>query len=73
MTLEEKIDIIKEILECEDSEIGADTNLADIQEWDSLSVLSLIMYMLDNYSVQVSGSDVRNFKIVQDIVNLFPE
>lgn len=73
MTLDEKIEIIKEILECEDSDICPDTKLSEIQEWDSLSVLSLIMYMLDNYSVQISGYDVRNFKSVQDIVNLFPE
>lgn len=73
MTTEEKLAIIKEILECEDANINANTQLKDIEEWDSLSVLSLIMYMLDNYSIKVSGSDIRNFTKVQDIINLFPE
>ena len=73
MTIEEKLAIIKEILECEDADISVDTQLKDIDEWDSLSVLSLIMYMLDNYSIKVSGSDIRNFTTVQDIINLFPE
>ena len=73
MTTEEKLAIIKEILECEDANITANTQLKDIEEWDSLSVLSLIMYMLDNYSIKVSGSDIRNFTKVQDIINLFPE
>ena len=73
MTTEEKLAIIKEILECEDANINANTQLKDIEEWDSLSVLSLIMYMLDNYSIKVSGSDIRNFTTVQDIFNLFPE
>ncbi len=73
MTTEEKLAIIKEILECEDADISADTQLKDIDEWDSLSVLSLIMYMLDNYSIKVSGTDIRNFTKVQDIIDLFPE
>ncbi|MDD6068691.1 MAG: acyl carrier protein [Succinivibrio sp.] len=73
MTIEEKLAIIKEILECEDADISVDTQLKDIDEWDSLSVLSLIMYMLDNYSIKVSGTDIRNFTKVQDIINLFPE
>ena len=73
MTTEEKLAIIKEILECEDANINANTQLKDIKEWDSLSGLSLIMYMLDNYSIKVSGSDIRNFTTVQDIINLFPE
>ena len=73
MTTEEKLAIIKEIHECEDANINANTQLKDIEEWDSLSVLSLIMYMLDNYSIKVSGSDIRNFTKVQDIINLFPE
>ena len=73
MTTEEKLAIIKEILECEDANINANTQLKDIEEWDSLSVLSLIMYMLDNYSIKVSGSDIRNFTKVQDIIKLFPE
>lgn len=73
MTIDEKLAVIKEILECEDSNISADSQLKDIKEWDSLSVLSLIMYMLDNYSIKVSGSDIRNFTTVQDIINLFPE
>ena len=73
MTIEEKLAIIKEILECEDADNSVDTQLKDIDEWDSLSVLSLIMYMLDNYSIKVSGSDIRNFTTVQDIINLFPE
>lgn len=73
MTIEEKLEIIKEILECEDADISVDTQLKDIDEWDSLSVLSLIMYMLDNYSIKVSGTDIRNFTKVQDIINLFPE
>ena len=73
MTIEEKLAIIKEILECEDADISVDTQLKDIDEWDSLSVLSLIMYMLDNYSIKVSGTDIRNFTKGQDIINLFPE
>ena len=73
MTIEEKLAIIKEILECEDADISVDTQLKDIDEWDSLSVLSLIMYMIDNYSIKVSGTDIRNFTKVQDIINLFPE
>ena len=73
MTIEEKLAIIKEILECEDADISVDTQLKDIDEWDSLSVLSLIMYMLDNYSIKVSGTDIRNFTKVQDIIKLFPE
>lgn len=68
MTQDEKIKIIAEVLESED-EISPDMLLADQEGWDSLSKLSLIVAMDDNFGKRLTGTQIREFKTVQDILD----
>lgn len=69
MTIEEKLAILSDILECDASALSPEMSLSDIEEWDSLSALSYIMYMLDNYGIKKTGAEVRNFKTVKDLID----
>lgn len=50
-----------------DEEITLDTNLEDIEEWDSLSYVSFVAVALSKYKVSVAKDDIKKAKTVNDL------
>lgn len=53
--------------------ISEDTIFRDLEEWDSLTALSLIAMVDEEYSLKLTGVDIKNsvtIKNLFDIVNL---
>lgn len=69
MTLEEKIELLADLFEVENNEILPETVLADFEPWDSMSKLSLIVLMDDEFSKKLSGEQIREFKTIDDILH----
>ena len=42
----------------------------DIDEWDSLTALSLIAMLDENYNTTITGDEIQNFETLGDIFNL---
>lgn len=70
MTTEEKLALLEETFEADEGTIKADMKLRDVEEWDSMSKLSLIVMMEDEFGKKLSGNDVRGLESVQDILDL---
>lgn len=70
MTTEEKLALLEETFEADEGTIKADMKLRDVEEWDSMSKLSLIVMMEDEFGKKLSGNDVRKLESVQDILEL---
>jgi len=47
--------------------IKADTLFRDLEEWDSLTALSLIAMVDEEYSAKLTGEDIKNSKSLLDI------
>jgi acyl carrier protein len=60
---------LDELLELPPGSLKLDTNLIDIQSWDSMAKLSLIVMLSDSYNVKTTNDDLKNFKKVKDILN----
>lgn len=69
MELNEKIQLLADMFEIEAEEINADTVLADLDAWDSMSKLSLIVLMDDECGKKLTGEQIREFVTVGDILN----
>lgn len=69
MNLQEKLTALEEIMDMEEGSLNPDMELADIEEWDSLAALSYVVFMGDEFNKKMSGSQIRAFKTVQDILN----
>ena len=69
MNLKEKLAALEEIMELDEGTLTPQDNLADIDEWDSLSALSYVVLMMDEFGKSVSGNTIRAFTTVQDILN----
>ena len=69
MTLERKMELIADVLDLDAEDISPDTVLADLDEWDSLAALSLIVMADEEFGKKLSGETIKGFVTIQDILN----
>ena len=63
---------LKEALEIEDEdqEITLETNLKELEEYDSLSVLSIIAMIDKNFGKQIPSSDFIKIATIKSLIDL---
>ena len=69
MTQEQKIALLEEMLELDNGSLSPETELSSIDEYDSMAKLSLIVLMDEECNKKLTGEQIREFKIVADILN----
>lgn len=67
--MEKFIEKMVDILDAEE-EITMDTVLEDIEEWDSLSVVTYIAMANSSYGKKIDASEVRKASTIQDLYDL---
>lgn len=69
MELKEKLNLLEDMLEVELNSLKLEDKLEDIDEYDSMSKLSLIVLMDDEFNKKLEGETILGFKTVGDIIN----
>lgn len=69
--MEKKVEIFCEKLAdiLETDEVKLENVLKDFEEWDSLSVLSIIAMIDSDYGVTVFAKDIMKLKTVKDLLS----
>lgn len=67
MTLQEKLEILEDILELDEGTLKVEDSLEDIDEWDSMSKLYLVTYVKKEMQKRLTVDEIKNFETVQDI------
>jgi acyl carrier protein len=70
MNSREKLDSLEELLQVEKGSLAPETKLAEVEAWDSMAALALIVWLEENYGKTTSGSEIRAMKTVADILRL---
>lgn len=68
MTEREKLALLEDLFELEEGAITSETELSEIDEYDSMSKLSLIVMMEDEFGVKLDGNAIKAFQTVGDIL-----
>ncbi len=55
--------------ETDPADITASTNFRDLEEWSSLTALSIIAMVDEEYDVTLKGDDIKNAVTVEDLYN----
>ena len=55
------------------SEITANTNYRELEEWSSLIALSIIAMVDEEYDVTLKGDDITGCSTIEDLFNLVQE
>lgn len=69
MTQIEFLEALKDALQREE-DLSLDMALADLEEWDSLAIISLISLFDAQLGRKVSGNDLRGAVSVRDLLRL---
>lgn len=70
MSEREKLALLEDMLELDEGDLTTDKALDDIDEYDSMAKLSLIVLMEDEFGVKLNGDMIKSFNTVGDIVAL---
>ena len=70
MTEREKLALLEDMLELDEGDLTAETVLDDVDEYDSMAKLSLIVLMEDEFDVKLTGDVIKGFETVGDILKL---
>lgn len=64
--MEKLIESLKEILELDD--LDTNLNFTDLDEWDSLAVLSVLAMLDSDYHINMSKKELDNFSSVGEFI-----
>ena len=73
MTDREKLAMLEDMMELDEGDLTLDKALSDIDEYDSMAKLSLIVLMEDEFGVKLTGDDIKAFETVADIIALMKD
>ena len=71
MTEKEKLELAEEIMDVEEDTLSMDTLLDDIDEWDSLGALTLIVESKKRWGKVITTEIIDELKTVSDLCELF--
>ncbi len=66
--MEEKLAMLEDMLDMDRGSLKPEMQLEDIAEWNSVTGLSFIVLLDENYDREISGKEIRNLKTVQDML-----
>ncbi|MCL2508542.1 MAG: phosphopantetheine-binding protein [Oscillospiraceae bacterium] len=67
----EKMKLLEEVFHTDG--FDADTELADIRNWDSLAALTFIIVVEEEFGKSVTGAQVREMETVRDMLDVMEE
>ena len=73
MSKEEKLAMLEEVMDLDEGELTEELILENIEEWDSLSVLTIISEMKKRFNITLSNQQIRDFVTVADICEIIPD
>lgn len=69
MTNTEHLAKLEELFDLDPGCLQPETELDGLDEWDSVNMLSLIIFMDEEYDLAINGDDIKQFKTIGDILN----
>ncbi|MBQ3671075.1 MAG: acyl carrier protein [Treponema sp.] len=66
-------DVFRDVFDDEDITVGEDTSSADIEDWDSLNHINLVVAVEKEFGVKFSMGETQKMKNVGEMVNIIIE
>ena len=62
-------DVLMEVMDIDDVELDDNSTAEDVEEWDSLSNVRLIVAVERTFNVRFSNSEIEKFERVGDLID----
>lgn len=63
-----KLEMLEDMMELDAGTLTAETVLAELEEWDSIALISFIALMDDEFDKIIKGSEIKQMKTVADVM-----
>lgn len=70
MTKDKKLELIAETLDVDVESLTPETKLNDLDEWDSIALISFMAMIDDEFNKIIKGSLVKEQKTIADLISL---
>ena len=71
MNRDEFLTKMQDILQYEhDEELTYATNIANLEEWDSISVISIVAFLDSEFGKKITVNDLKDVKTIEEIAML---
>lgn len=70
MTNKEKLGLLEEMLDIEENSLKEDMDLEDVENWDSMAVISFISLLDEKFGKQITASQIKAFKNISDVLEV---
>ena len=69
MSINEKLELLADTLDCDVEDLNVEKELTDLENWNSMTMLSLIVMLDDECGKTLTRDELDKFKTIQDILN----
>lgn len=69
MEVAKKLALLEEVMELDEGTLAPGMKLSEIEEYDSMVKLSLIVLMKDEFDKTITVKEINNFVTVQDVLD----
>lgn len=70
MDNKEKIRMLEDMMELDEGTLREDMVLKELERWDSMAALSLIVLLDEEFNRNITAKEIKNLKTVSDILNV---
>lgn len=64
-----KLAMLEETMEMDEGTLKPEMNLIDVEEYNSMAKLGLIVLMSDEFNKKLTSNQIKSFNTVQDILD----
>lgn len=68
MDIKEKLALIEDCMDIDEDTLNVEDELDTYDEWDSVTALSIIAMVDENFGKTITGEDLRKAKTVADVL-----
>ena len=69
MEVAKRLALLEEVMELDEGTLAPEMKLGEIEEYDSMVKLSLIVLMKDEFDKTITVKEINNFVTVQDVLD----
>ena len=69
MEITKKLALLEEVMELDEGSLDPDMKLKEIEEYDSMVKLSLVVLMNDEFGKKITVKEINNFVTVRDVID----
>lgn len=70
METKKKLELLEEMMEMDEGTLNGDEVLEDLEDWDSMTALSFILLLSDEFDKTITGADIKKLQTIQDMMAL---